>query len=93
MKVINCNLCVADSTIPGISFDKKGVCSLCDFHDKLDKIYPENEEALLKLEAKIDKIKKAGKNKKYDCKKRNYTIGRRNPAQKLAFFHDCMICN
>lgn len=62
-----CTRCIADSTVPAISFDKNGVCSLCNFHDKLTKIYPENEEALLKLEQRIEKIKKAGKGKKYDC--------------------------
>lgn len=62
-----CTRCIADSTVPGISFNKKGECSLCAFHDKLDKVYPENEEALEKLEQRFEKIRKAGKGKKYDC--------------------------
>lgn len=62
-----CNRCIADSTIPGISFDHNGECSLCKFHDKLSVLYPENEDALHQLEKKLAKIKKAGANKKYDC--------------------------
>jgi hypothetical protein len=62
-----CNRCIADSTVPGISFNEKGQCSLCDFHDKLDNLYPENEEALEKLEKHFEKIRNEGRKKKYDC--------------------------
>ena len=62
-----CCRCIADSTIPGITFDKNGECSLCKFHDRLCEIYPENEESLRILQKKLDGIKAAGKNKKYDC--------------------------
>jgi hypothetical protein len=62
-----CKRCVADSTVPGISFDSNGECSLCKFHDKLDKLYPENEQALIQLKARFESIKKEGKSKKYDC--------------------------
>lgn len=62
-----CTRCIADSTIPGISFDEKGECSLCDFHDKLSDLYPENDVALKKLEARISNIKRQGAKKKYDC--------------------------
>ena len=62
-----CSRCIADNTIPGIKFDKNGVCSLCDFHDKLDVLYPENDLAIQKLEKKISQIKRQGAKKKYDC--------------------------
>jgi tRNA(Ile)-lysidine synthase TilS/MesJ len=62
-----CKRCIADSTIPGISFDEKGECSLCDFHDKLSDLYPENDDALKKLEERISNIKRQGAKKKYDC--------------------------
>src|SRR5690554_4552960 len=62
-----CTRCIADSTVPGISFNDDGTCSLCDFHDELCELYPENEEALSKLKKKISEIKREGKNKKYDC--------------------------
>lgn len=62
-----CNRCIADSSIIGISFDSSGQCSLCKFHDKLDKLYPEDDNALKILEKRLDEIKKEGKGKKYDC--------------------------
>jgi hypothetical protein len=62
-----CTRCIADNSIPGVSFNDVGECSLCSFHDKLDELYPENDAALAELEKKITKIKKEGKHKKYDC--------------------------
>lgn len=62
-----CKICIADTTIPGISFDLNGVCSLCDFHNKLSNIYPENESSILKFQNQIDKIKENSKKNKYDC--------------------------
>ena len=62
-----CTRCIADSTVPGITFSENGECSLCKFHDRLCKIYPEDENSIKKIEKKLAKIKKAGKNKKYDC--------------------------
>lgn len=62
-----CTICISDRTIPGMTFNEEGVCSHCTFQSKLEKIYPENEASIAKLEDKLSKIKKAGKNKKYDC--------------------------
>lgn len=62
-----CTRCIADTTIPGIKFNTQGVCSLCEFHDRLDAIYPENEEAIEKLNKWLLKIKRTSKNKTYDC--------------------------
>lgn len=62
-----CKRCIADSTIPGISFDAQGECSICKFHDRLCTLYPEDANSLNILQHKIDKIKKDGKDKKYDC--------------------------
>jgi hypothetical protein len=62
-----CKLCIADTTIPGISFNKTGVCSLCDFHKRLSIIYPENEQSIQVFDKQISEIKNKSKNKKYDC--------------------------
>lgn len=62
-----CTRCVMDTTAPGIIFDDKGGCSFCKLHDKLDSTYPLNEEGQRRLNAIIEKIKKTGKNKRYDC--------------------------
>lgn len=62
-----CKICIADTTIPGISFDKNGTCSLCEFHERLSKLYPENEESIAAFQKQVDRIKQKSKNKKYDC--------------------------
>lgn len=53
--------------MPGITFDRDGVCNFCHLHDKMVKIYPNGEEGRKRLEAIFDKVKKDGKGKKYDC--------------------------
>ena len=62
-----CNVCIADTTVPAISFSKEGVCSLCTFQEKLSQLYPEDEDALIELDKRLAKIKKEGEGKKYDC--------------------------
>ncbi len=62
-----CDRCIMDTTAPGIIFDERGECGFCKLHDKLDKLYPLNEEGQRKLNNLIDKIKKSGKGRKYDC--------------------------
>lgn len=62
-----CTRCIADNTIPAITFNSEGICSLCTFHDKLCQIYPEDKKAVENLKERISKIKKEGKGKKYDC--------------------------
>ena len=62
-----CTRCIMDDTVPGITFDENGVCTFCKIHDELEAKYPMNEETPLKLQAIVDKIKKDGKRKKYDC--------------------------
>lgn len=62
-----CTRCVMDDTVPGISFDSEGVCDLCKIHDNLEVKYRLDEESKKKLNEIIEKIKKDGRNKKYDC--------------------------
>jgi len=62
-----CTVCIADSTIPAISFNNQGICSLCTFHEKLCDLYPENQEALKVLDKRLTQIKRDGHEKKYDC--------------------------
>lgn len=62
-----CNRCVQDSTVPGITFDKDGICNFCHFHDKMEKIFPNGEKGKAILNKIFNKIKKDGRNKKYDC--------------------------
>jgi N-acetyl sugar amidotransferase len=63
-----CSRCIYDESIPSISFDEQGVCNYCHMVDVLIDEYhtgkPEGEKA---IQEKIQQIKDAGKNKKYDC--------------------------
>lgn len=64
-----CSRCVMDTTDPDIVFDENGVCNHCkSAEEKLKRITfnttAEREKALNQI---IDKIKKEGKGKKYDC--------------------------
>lgn len=62
-----CSRCTLDAIIPGIHFDEKGICNYCHLHDELEKQYPLDEIGKSNLHRLLDKIKSAGKNKKYDC--------------------------
>lgn len=62
-----CTRCVADETIPGISFDLNGVCNFCQIHDEMEQEYPQGQLAQKKLKAIVKEIKQAGRGKKYDC--------------------------
>jgi len=62
-----CSHCISNSTCPGISFDKKGVCNFCHLHNKWASIYPNDNRGNKQLKAIIQKIKKDGRNKKFDC--------------------------
>ena len=62
-----CSRSILDTTIPGISFDENGECQFCKVYDEMDKLYPLGENTQTKLELLIEKIKKDGKTKRYDC--------------------------
>ncbi len=67
-KFTTCKRCIYDEGIPVISFDENGVCNYCDMIDSLIREYKTGtKEGKKKFEKIISKIKKQGKNKKYDC--------------------------
>ena len=60
--------CGFDTTIPGIRFDKNGVCNFCQSHDALLQYYPQDENIRRqRLKELIEQIKHKGRRKKYDC--------------------------
>lgn len=63
-----CNRCVMDTSDPEISFDNLGVCSHCHTYDKIIRspIYIKKREDG-SLGALVDRIKRHGVGKKYDC--------------------------
>ena len=62
-----CKRCILDETVSDIYFDSSGECKYCKIHDELEKIHPLGPALKIELDEMIIKIKKAGKNKKYDC--------------------------
>jgi len=62
-----CTHCIFDTSIPGIKFDENGECNFCKIHYMLDKIYPLSSEGEQNLTKLIEKIKRDGRNKEYDC--------------------------
>ncbi len=64
-----CTKCILDTTdYPGMHFDEKGVCEICNTYDDLAKrSLFKGETGKQKLEEIIATIKKAGEGKEYDC--------------------------
>lgn len=63
-----CSRCVMDTSDPEISFDEKGVCNHCRHFDQvIRKAWFPNEEGAQILEIYLDRIKREGLNKSYDC--------------------------
>jgi len=61
-----CKRCVLDTTAPKITFNEKGYCNYCErFLDKISNYNKSNNQ--YNIYSLITKIKKSGKNKKYDC--------------------------
>lgn len=65
--LVICSKCVMDNVLPGFYLDENGVCNNCEQFDTLLKEFPPGDEGKAKLNLLIDKIKKQGKNKRYDC--------------------------
>jgi N-acetyl sugar amidotransferase len=62
-----CTRCIMDDTVMGITFNEKGECTFCQIHDELEAKYPLNTDTPQVLNNLVNKIKKEGKSKKYDC--------------------------
>jgi hypothetical protein len=62
-----CTRCICDVSIPGISFNSDGVCSLCEIHDRFDQTFPNDARGTAALEEEFNKIRKDGAAGKYDC--------------------------
>lgn len=58
---------VWDETIPGIKFDNEGVSNFCHLQEQMMADYPRGDIGLKEWQSIVASIKKAGKNKRYDC--------------------------
>lgn len=63
-----CTRCIYDTKVPKIQFNAEGVCNYCDMIEQLKLQYgtgtKDGEAKFIKI---LEKIKRDGKNKKYDC--------------------------
>ena len=67
-KLIICTRCIYDERVDAIEFDEDGVCNYCHQVDHLVEEYGTGQEkGKILIDQIIEKIKKDGKNKKYDC--------------------------
>jgi len=64
---IVCSRCVMDDTVSGIKFDADGICDFCKIHDDLEMQYSLGNHSTNELNKIVEKIKKEGEGKKYDC--------------------------
>lgn len=69
MEIQICTRCVMDRSDREINFDENGVCNHCRSYDRHMNSYPFIDPASVRLELdkNIDRIKKTGKGKPYDC--------------------------
>jgi N-acetyl sugar amidotransferase len=62
-----CTRCIYDDRVPGITFDPDGVCSYCRTHDAMERQYPTGEAGTEILDGIVERIKRAGHGRQYDC--------------------------
>lgn len=63
-----CTNCVMDTTDTKINFDESGVCDHCrDFYENVNPNWHTDERGDQELQKIIDKIKKEGEGKEFDC--------------------------
>lgn len=63
-----CTNCVMDTTDSAITFDEKGVCDHCrTFYAKVRPNWHTDAQGRAELERKIERIKREGKGKDFDC--------------------------
>ncbi len=62
-----CERCLITSDVPGSRLDESPICFYCGLHDSLDAQYPIGPESAAALQAFVDRLKREGKGKKYDC--------------------------
>jgi N-acetyl sugar amidotransferase len=63
-----CSKCIYDTNVPKITFDEEDVCNYCKMIDDLKIQYKTaTPEGIATFMSIVEKIKKDGKGKKYDC--------------------------
>jgi len=62
-----CTRCVIDAEVPGVWFDRVGVCNHCKLHDALNDLYPLTPAGNQALNRLVAAMKQQGKRSTYDC--------------------------
>lgn len=62
-----CERCLITSDVPNAQLNAGATCFYCGLHDSLDAQYPIGEQSIDALQAFVDRLKREGKGKKYDC--------------------------
>jgi N-acetyl sugar amidotransferase len=62
-----CIIGVWDESVPGIEFDENGVSNYAKMFKKFIQLYPRGEKGMADWEEWLGRVKKDGKNKRYDC--------------------------
>jgi imidazoleglycerol phosphate synthase cyclase subunit len=62
-----CSRCLITDDIPNSMLAESDICYYCGVHDALDRKYPVGVSSEKALAAFVEKLKKDGKGKKYDC--------------------------
>src|ERR1035437_1839048 len=62
-----CAIGLWDESVPGIRFDENGVSNYAKMFKEFVELYPRGERGLEEWEEWLKRIRKGGKNKKYDC--------------------------
>lgn len=62
-----CTRCIVDETVPGANFDQDGVCAYCRLHDEMSALYPLTQEGEARKLALVERIKRSGKGREFDC--------------------------
>ena len=62
-----CNRCLMDTSDPWITFDDEGVCNHCRMYDDHMAKTGDADTRKAKLDAMVDRLKRRGKGKPYDC--------------------------
>ena len=63
-----CTRCLMDSTVPDIKFDDRGVCNICtQYVERVEKELDNGPSGQEKLNSMVERIKKEGTGRDYDC--------------------------
>jgi len=62
-----CTRCVIHSQVPGVAFDRDGVCIYCHLHDRLAEQWPLGDAGRRLLDEEVRRIQAEGRGKRYDC--------------------------